>query len=194
MNELIKVIMKTIKKMNTTMRITAIVVIIILLGFVSAVFQPDIFGLDRAILIVSPQSKIYDQVNDFHNWQGWFPWEQNDPTVKRTFEGPDSGVGSVYHCSGKLGEATMTITDSKPDSDILIKWEMSRPLQTSGTTEFTFDKSVNKQTYVAWKLSGRSNFMIKLSLLFVNLNKTVGDDLQNGLEGLKVLTQPGYKR
>jgi hypothetical protein len=118
-----------------------------------------------------------------------------DPNMKKTFDGPESGEGSVYHWTGndKVGEGTMTIVESKKNDHIKIKLEFLKPFQATNTTTFTFQES-EKQTLVTWTMTGKNNFMSKLMQLFTTMDKMVGNDFQNGLEGLKVLTQPGYKR
>ncbi len=115
--------------------------------------------------------------------------------MKKTFDGPESGEGSVYHWTGndKVGEGTMTIVESKKNDHIKIKLEFLKPFQATNTTTFTFQES-EKQTLVTWTMTGKNNFMSKLMQLFTTMDKMVGNDFQNGLEGLKVLTQPGYKR
>ncbi|HXK18635.1 MAG TPA: hypothetical protein VNG33_12570 [Polyangiaceae bacterium] len=54
------------------------------------------------------------QVNDFHAWSGWSPWEKLDPNLKRSYEGAPAGVGAKYAWVGnkQVGEGRMTIAPS----------------------------------------------------------------------------------
>ena len=73
-------------------------VIALVLVFVS--FQSSQYRVERAIIVTAPTAAIFANVNDFHRWQAWAPWEKLDPAMKRTFEGPEAGTGSVYRWIG----------------------------------------------------------------------------------------------
>src|SRR5580765_3883302 len=67
--------------------------ILIVLGSVIALFviivalQPADFRITRTATIAAPAPVVFAQVNDFHNWRAWSPWEHLDPAMKRTYEG-----------------------------------------------------------------------------------------------------------
>ena len=44
--------------------------------------------------------RVHALVNDFHEWQQWSPWEDLDPQMRRTYSGPDAGVGAAYAWEG----------------------------------------------------------------------------------------------
>jgi hypothetical protein len=182
-------------KFNTWQKSVIGAVALVVLVALYASFQPDSFFVERAIIISAPPAKIFDLVNDFHDWAKWSPWEKMDPNMKKTFDGPESGEGAVYHWVGneKVGEGTMTILESKKNDHVKIKVDFLKPYQASNTVTFTFQVGEN-QTLVTWGMTGKNNFMSKVMQLFTTMDKMVGNDFQNGLEGLKVLTQPGYKR
>ena len=71
--------------------------IIVLLVVVA--MQPAEFRIERSTKIVAQPADIFAQVNDFHNWPAWSPWEKLDPDMKRTYSGPAAGPGSVYEWS-----------------------------------------------------------------------------------------------
>jgi hypothetical protein len=71
-------------------------------GIVVAVFlvivslQPSDFRIERSATMRAPAQAPYAQVNDFHNWGAWSPWEKIDPALKRSYEGPKAGNGASY--------------------------------------------------------------------------------------------------
>src|SRR5207248_2982956 len=105
---------------------------------------------------------VFAQVNDFHNWEAWSPWAKLDPAVKNTFEGPPSGTGAVFKWSGndKVGEGSMTITDSRPNELIKIKLEFIKPFADTSDVQFDFN-SEGAQTVVIWTMTGHKNFIGK---------------------------------
>jgi len=82
-----------------------IVVVVVLLAIVIAT-RPSAFHIERSITIAAPAENAFARVNDFHQWGQWSPWEKMDPDLKRSYDGPAAGVGSVYSWLGnnKVGE------------------------------------------------------------------------------------------
>ena len=159
-------------------------VIVIFLGVVAR--QPADFRIERSIAIAAPPADVFAQVNDFHNWAAWSPWEKLDPAMKKTFSGTPTGVGSVYEWTGndQVGTGRMTLTDSQPNDLIRIKLEFIKPFEATNTTEFNL-KPDGGETKVIWSMAGNNNFMAKAAGLFMNMEKMVGGDFEKGLAQLK---------
>ena len=90
---------------------------------------PADFRYERTALIDAPPDVVFEQVNDFHNWDAWSPWAKIDPAMSHSVSGPAAGRGSVYKWSGnsEAGSGTMTITNSEPDSLVGVHLEFTRP-------------------------------------------------------------------
>lgn len=164
---------------------------IIVLGFVVlAAVQPADFEIARRVTIAAPQEAVFTQVNDFHQWKAWSPWENLDPNAKNTFEGPSAGTGAVYRWSGNnnIGEGSMTITNSVPHSLVRIKLDFVRPFQDTSTVEFTFQPAGN-DTLVIQSMYGKRNFMGKAIGLFMNCDKMIGGMYEQGLAKLKSVVE-----
>ena len=65
------------------------------------------FAMTRSATINAPADRIRSHLNDFREWQKWSPWEGVDPDLRRTYTGPEQGVGSHYGWAGnsKAGAA-----------------------------------------------------------------------------------------
>jgi len=164
-----------------------IAVAVIVAGFIIvAAMQPANFCITRSATIPAPAEALYEEVNDFHNWQAWSPWAKMDPTAKNTFEGAPSGVGAVFKWEGnnQVGQGGMTILESRPHQLIRIKLEFLKPFKATHTAEFTFNPS-GDQTVVTWSMSGTNNFMSKAVVLIMNCDKMVGGQFEKGLANLK---------
>jgi Polyketide cyclase / dehydrase and lipid transport len=72
--------------------VAAIVVVFIAM----VALQPADFRVQRSALIAAPTQAVFAQVNDFHNWRAWSPWEKLDPQLRRTYEGPQAGTGRAH--------------------------------------------------------------------------------------------------
>src|SRR6476661_8491468 len=100
--------------------------------------QPDTFTITRSASIAAPPAVVYGFTNDFHEWAKWSAWEKLDPAMQRTFEGPASGVGSMYSWSGNsdAGAGKMTIKESVPGEKVGIDLHFLKPFESSTNTEF----------------------------------------------------------
>ena len=168
--------------------IAVAVVVIVIVAIIA--MQPSDFRITRTATVSAPPPAVFAQVNDFHKWEAWSPWEKLDPAMKKTYEGASEGTGAIYSWVGnnKVGEGRLTLTESRPSDLIRIKLEFLRPWKATNATEFTF-KPEGNQTVVTWSMSGRKNFMLKAFGLFMNLDKMVGADFEKGLAQLKSLVE-----
>ena len=166
--------------------------IIVLLVVVA--MQPAEFRIERSTKIVAQPADIFAQVNDFHNWPAWSPWEKLDPDMKRSYSGPVAGPGSVYEWSGndKARQGRMTITDSRRGDLVQIKLDFIKPFESTATVEFAF-KPEGGGTNVNWSMTGHNNFMAKGAGLFMNIDKMVGGDFEKGLAQLKTTVEAAKK-
>ena len=156
--------------------------------------RPSAFHIERSIEIASPPEAAFAQVNDFHMWSAWSPWEKLDPQMKRTFDGAASGVGAIYSWVGndKTGEGRMTIEKSAKPSAIAIKLEFFKPWTATNEATFTFAPSPGG-TKATWAMDGENNFGMKAATLFMNMDKLVGGDFERGLEALKSVAESAPK-
>jgi effector-binding domain-containing protein len=100
----------------------------ILIGLIGLVVVLAIVGLilprhvqvKRSIAIDRPASMVFAVVNSFVLFPKWSPWQDLDPNMAQSTEGPRDGVGAklVWKGNDKVGSGTQTITASKPDQSI----------------------------------------------------------------------------
>lgn len=162
--------------------IAVLVVIIALL--------PAKFRYERSAEMAAPPETVFAQVNDLHKWDLWSPWAKKDPNMKKGYEGPDAGVGAVYTWSGnnEIGEGKLTIVESDPAKRILVLLEFVRPFVGTNNAEFTFEPQ-GAGTVVTWAMFGENNFVAKAMGLFMDMDKMIGNDFEQGLADMKALAE-----
>lgn len=171
--------------------ILLVIVATIALILVLAILKPAEFRVTRSATLAVPASAVFAEINDFHRWQNWSPWEKMDPNLKRTFEGPASGMGSIYSWEGnkKVGSGRMTIAASLPSELIRIRLEFLKPWESTCVTEFTLVPE-GSSTVVTWTMSGPNSFVSKLIGVFMSMDKMIGSDFEKGLTNLKSTLEP----
>jgi len=166
------------------------IAIIVVLFVIIVAMQPADFRITRSATIAAPPEAVFAQVNDLHNWEAWSPWAKLDPAAKSTYEGPAAGVGAAFAWSGnnKIGEGRMTVIESRPNVLVRFKLDFLKPFKASNTAEFTF-KPEGNQTAVTWSMYGKNNFLSKAVGLFMNCDKMVGGQFEQGLAQMNSVTE-----
>jgi hypothetical protein len=167
---------------------------VVVLFVIVVMTRPAALHVERSIAIAAPPSIAFDQVNDFHAWATWSPWEKLDPQLKRSYEGAPAGPGSIYAWTGndKVGEGRMTIEKSDKPSLVVIRLEFIKPFAATNTATFTFDRAP-EGTKVTWAMDGTNNFMAKAASLFMDMDKMIGDDFDRGLTAMKTVAETAAK-
>lgn len=152
--------------------------------------QPSAFRIERSASIAAPPSAPFSLVNDFHEWRAWSPWENVDPNLQRSYEGPKAGDGASYAWkgNGKAGQGRMTITESRPAERIQIRLEFLKPFKATNAVEFAFQPE-GSGTRVVWSMTGTKGFIFKAFGLLMSMDKMVGPDFEKGLAAMKAAAE-----
>jgi len=167
---------------------------VILLFVIVVATRPATFHVERSVTIAAPPEVAFAQVNDFHAWANWSPYEKLDPAMKRTFDGAPSGLGAVYAWAGnkEIGEGRMTIEKSESPSQIAIKLEFIKPFTATNTATFSFVPAPDG-TRVTWAMDGKNSFVAKAMHLVMDMDKLVGTDFERGLSAMKTVAEEANK-
>jgi hypothetical protein len=156
--------------------------------------RPATYHIERSATMSAPPETAFAQVNDFRAWNAWSPWEKLDPQMKKTFDGPPSGVGAKYAWVGnkEVGEGRMTIEKSDKPSTVGIKLEFLTPFESTSQTTFTFAPAAGGSK-VTWAMDGENNFVSKAMSLVMDMDKLIGPDFERGLAAMKTAAENAAK-
>jgi len=172
-------------------KIIAIVAILLIVAFLLyAATKPNIFKVQRSIGIQALPDKIFPLINSLKEMAAWSPYEKLDPTMSRTFSGPDAGPGATYEWQGnnKIGTGKLAIVDSSPSSLVTMQLDMYKPMEGHNVVDFTLTPS-GDSTEVTWAMQGRSSYLSKLMVTLGAMDKMVGGQFEEGLSNLKRLAE-----
>jgi hypothetical protein len=169
-----------------------LIALVVLVGILVAVIatRPATYRVERAAEINAAPAIVFEQVNDFHRWEGWSPWAKLDPNIKLDYAGPAAGEGAIYKWVGNddVGEGSMTILESKPAERVRIKLEFIKPFAQTSITSFDFKGDAAKSR-VTWLMEGQNNFLGKAMSMFMDLDQMIGKDFEKGLGQLKAVSE-----
>jgi len=168
--------------------------VVIVIFLIVVALQPGTYSVTRSLTIAAAPDVVFPHVNELKKWAAWNPWEKLDPNMKLSYEGPEAGVGASYSWVGNsdVGEGKMTITGSQPNESIQFKLEFFKPMAGVSDTKFTF-KPQGDKTDVTWSMTGKNNFIGKAMCLFMNMDKMIGGQFEQGLGELKAIAEAPAK-
>ena len=150
------------------------------------------YTVTRTTTIAAPAERVHALVDDFHRWPQWSPWEDLDPQMRRTYSGPDAGVGAVYAWEGnrKAGRGDMTITGDTPEQvDIDLHFE--KPFPARNRIELVLTPAGEASTGVEWRMHGELSGFMRLFSMVTSMDSLVGPDFEKGLARLKRVAESG---
>ena len=146
----------------------------------------------RTTTIDAPAEHIQSFVRDFHEWTRWSPWEGLDPAMRRTYTGPDAGVGAGYAWEGnrKAGKGSMTITADTP-GQLDVDLHFDKPFAADNRMKLVLTPTGERSTVVEWRLDGEVSGLVRLFSMVRPMDSLVGPDFEKGLARLKRLAEAG---
>lgn len=157
--------------------------------------QPDKFRVERSIKINAWPGVVFANLEDFHRWEAWSPWERLDPEMKKQYSGPPKGVGAIYQWESKkgAGKGQMKMLQARQNDLLRIRLEFFEPHPATNRVEFTLDNA-GPITEVHWSMEGTNTFMGKVICVFTDMDHLIGGDFQRGLESLKQVSEKDQPR
>lgn len=150
------------------------------------------YTVTRSTTIQASPQRVRALVDDFHEWPQWSPWEDLDPQMRRTYSGPDAGVGAAYAWEGnrKAGKGDMTITAAEPEHvDIALHFE--KPFKERNRIEFLLTPAGSSVTQVEWRMNGELSGIMRLFSVVKSMDSLIGPDFEKGLARLKRVAESG---
>jgi hypothetical protein len=162
--------------------------LLMLLAFVAT--RPDEFRVERRLRIAAPADTLWPLVSELRSFNRWNPYERKDPLIKSRYDGAASGVGSRYLWeSDKVGTGALEITGQQPGRVVQMKLDFIKPFEAHNLAEFRLQPTPDGATEVSWSMQGPSSFMSKLMGVFINMDRMVGRDFEDGLHNLQQLAE-----
>jgi hypothetical protein len=147
----------------------------------------------RSVEIAADPARVHGLVSDFHEWQAWSPWEGLDPDLRRTYSGPDSGVGAHYAWQGnrKAGSGSMEITSSTPGA-VDLQLVFLKPFAASNHVWFALTPAEvdgAPGTAVEWRMRGEQKGIWGVVGRLFPMDRLIGKDFEKGLARLKAVAE-----
>jgi len=153
---------------------------------------PKEYSVSRSLVIERPVAEVYDYLKYLKNQDHWSPWKKRDPEMKQTFTGSDGTVGFISHWDSdhkQVGSGEQEISKLDENRRIETDIRFLKPWKSESTGFFDVVDEGSNTTKVVWGFSGKHKVPVNVMMMFMNMDKLVGKDFDEGLNDLKTLLE-----
>ena len=158
----------------------------------TALFLPSSYQVERSVSIAKAKDQVFSYLVLLKNQDNFSVWMALDPQTKKSYSGEDGTVGfvSAWHSENdEVGSGEQEIKAIKPGERIDYELRFLAPFQSVSPAYLLTESTGPEQTRVSWGFKGEMPYPTNLLLLVMDMQQMIGDDLQQGLDNLKVLLE-----
>ena len=174
--------------MNTLLTIFGIIAGIVIVVLIVAAVAPKDYNVQRSITINKPRQEVFAYIKYLRNQDNYNKWVMTDPHKLMTYRGTDGteGFASAWDSDIKqAGKGEQNIKKIIKDERIDIQVVFIKPFAGVADTYMAMQSVTNNSTSVKWNFDSRMSYPMNIMLLFVNMDKILGADLETSLNNLK---------
>lgn len=178
------------------MKIVTIILIsvlsIIALLLIVGIFLKKQYLVTSEIIINKPKTTVFEYVSLLKNQNKYSVWATMDPNMKTEFRGTDGTAGfvSAWDSQDKnVGKGEQEILKVIAGEKIDYEIRFIKPFESTSLASMSVISINENQTKVQWAFNGKMKYPMNLMLLFMNMEKMIGSDLDRGLQKLKPLLE-----
>lgn len=165
---------------------------IVAIILIVALFVDGDFSVSRKVTINQPKEVVFDYVSMIGNQKEYGVWQKKDPNIVIKSQGVDGTVGFISSWDSQkeeVGAGEQEITKLIEDELIATELRFKRPMEVTSQAYFEINEESGNTCSVIWKIEGGSPYPWNIFALFMDMDKEVGPDLDQGLKNLKSILE-----
>lgn len=168
-------------------RVVLVIIGLLVICLIAAIFIKKDYTVEREITINKPRSEVFAFIKMLKNQDLYSVWNRMDPQMKKTYRGTDGTPGFVVSWEGNsnVGKGEQEITKITGEERIDSQLRFKEPFAVEAAAYLITESVSETQTKVRWGFVGNLKYPMNLMLVFMNIEKMTGKDLQMGLNNLK---------
>jgi hypothetical protein len=174
--------------MKTFIVIVVIVLSILVLLLIIGMLVKKEYTVSRKVIVNKPKPVVFDYIRLLKNQNEYSVWATMDPDMKKEFRGTDGTKGfvSAWNSENKnVGKGEQEILKIADGDRVDYEIRFIKPFESTSLASMSTLSVSENQTKVMWEFRGKMKYPMNLMLLFMNMEKMVGNDLDKGLQNLK---------
>lgn len=176
--------------MKTLIVIVVIVLSILVLLLIIGMFVKKEYTVSSEVIVNKSKPFVFDYIRLLKNQNEYSVWATMDPDMKKEFRGTDGTKGfiSAWDSENKnVGKGEQEILKIADGERVDYEIRFIKPFKSTSLASMSTVSVTENQTKVKWEFSGKMKYPMNLMLLFMNMEKMVGNDLDKGLQNLKTI-------
>jgi hypothetical protein len=169
------------------------IVIFSLLGLVALVLIAALmvkkeYTVERETNINKPKDEVFEYIKFLKNQDNYSKWATMDPVMKKEYRGTDGTIGFVSAWDSEkkeVGKGEQEITKITEGERVDFELRFKEPFESTDYAYMTTEVINDSVTKVKWGFKGKMPYPMNLMLLFMDMEKMLGGDLETGLANLK---------
>lgn len=172
------------------LKIVSLVGLAIIGILIYAAIMPAEFSIARELKINASTETLFPYINNSKLSNDWMPWKKSDPDVEMVYSGPAEGVGAKtsWDSKGRMGTGQALVVESLPQKSVKTELTYTRPMEMSQIAEVSLHPEADG-TIVRWTVTGQNSFIGRVFCIFMNMDKMVGSQFEDGLATLKQIAE-----
>ncbi|GAA5224963.1 SRPBCC family protein [Membranihabitans marinus] len=169
-----------------------VLIVLVVIIFVLGAIAPNELKSSRSINIDRPLHDVYEYLSFLKNQDEWAKWNRLDPDMEKKYTGEDGQVGfeSYWNSNHKqVGEGIQIIKALEPNHRIDTKLIFLKPFKSEADAYLTCNSINSDETEVTWGFTSPMKRPMNIMMLFVNMEKQIGADFEEGLQRLKTILE-----
>lgn len=175
--------------MGVIKKILVALILILAVVLIAAYFMPKEYAVTKEITINKPVDSVFNYVRYLKNQNEFSVWANIDPKMKSTYKGTDGEVGSISAWESDVkdvGVGEQEITKITEGKRIDFALRFKKPMEDNAVGFMSTETVSGNKTKVKWGISGVMPYPMNLMLPMMKMDQMIGNDLQKGLDNLKV--------
>ena len=178
--------------MNIFLIVLFIIVVVVVMLLILALFAKKDYGVECEVAILKPKQEVFNYLKLLKNQDNFSKWATMDLNMKKEYKGTDGTVGfiSAWDSNEKnVGKGEQEIKKIADGERIDYEIRFIKPFESTASAYMITESIATNQTRVKWGFKSRMNYPMNLMLLFMNMEKMIGNDFSEGLTKLKVVVE-----
>jgi len=165
--------------------------LVVVLLIVAAFVRKD-YSVVSKINIKREKPQVFNYLKLLKNQDNFSKWAMMDPNMKKEYRGKDGTVGFVssWNSTNKnVGKGEQEIKKITESERIDFEIRFIKPFSGLANAYMTTQTVSENETLVNWGFHSQMKYPMNLMLLFMNMEKMIGNDLSTGLRNLKEILE-----
>ena len=178
--------------MKTLFVIVIVILSIIALLLIIGIFLKKEYIVTSEVIVNKPKTIVFEYIKLLKNQNEYSVWATMDPDMRKKFTGTDGTPGfiSAWDSDNKnVGKGEQQILKIVDGERVDYEIRFIKPFESTSLASMSTFSVNDNQTKVQWKFTGKMKYPTNLMLLFMNMEKMIGNDLDKGLQNLKSILE-----